>query len=44
MAVSVCRYVDDVYIAIAYVTNDQLTQATEVVHTSLLWALVTLSR
>ena len=31
MPVAVCRCMDDVYIAIAYVTNDQLTQATEVV-------------
>ena len=31
MPVAVCRYTHDVYIAIAYVTNDQLTQATEVV-------------
>ena len=31
MPVAVCRYMDDVYIAIAYVTNDQLTLATEVV-------------
>ena len=30
MPVAVCRHMDDVYIAIAYVTNDQLTQATEV--------------
>ena len=31
MPVAVCRYMEDVYIGIAYVTNDQLTQATEVV-------------
>ena len=31
MPVAVCRYEDDVYIAIAYATNDQLTQAAEVV-------------
>ena len=31
MPVSVCRYMDDVHIVIAYVTDDQLTQATEVV-------------
>ena len=29
--VALCRYIDDAYIAIAYATNDQLTQATEVV-------------
>ena len=31
-AVAVCRYMDDVYIAIAYAENDQLVQATQVVH------------
>ena len=31
MPVAVCRHMDDVYIAIAYVTDDQLTLATEVV-------------
>ena len=31
LPVAVCRYMDDVYIAIAYVTNGQLAQATEVV-------------
>ena len=33
MPVAVCRYniMDDVYIAIAYVTNDQLVQATKVI-------------
>ena len=29
---AVCRYMDDVYVAIAYANEDHLTQATEVVH------------
>ena len=31
MPVAVCRYMDDVHIAIVYITNAQLTLATEVV-------------
>ena len=31
MPVAACRYMDDVYIAIAHVPNDQLALATEVV-------------
>ena len=29
---AVCRYMDDVYVAIAYANDDHLTRATEVVH------------
>ena len=29
---AVCRYMDDVYVAIAYANDDHLTQATKVVH------------
>ena len=29
---AVCRYMDDVYVAIAYTSEDQLLQATKVVH------------
>ena len=32
VAVCHCRYMDDVYIAIAYAKDDQLVQATQVVH------------
>ena len=32
LPVAVCRYMDDVYVAIAYAEDDQLVQATRVVH------------